>query len=284
MKLLKIILFTIISISFNSCENLKNNWYQIEKIDDNTFIISEPYSSQGNSCFLIIGDNKAFLIDAGSGENKKESIYKTVSELTNKPITLILSHFHFDHIGFINDFVRIAISNDQIPNKEQFTGTSLILSKRETLYQDSILIKIADQIETRKDLDLGNRKIQILNTPGHSPNSITVIDKTNRYIFAGDLIYNGLLLIDDIDSYLNSIDLILSNSNHNFKIYGAHGKPNVKYCKLVELKKTITEFRLDSISFEPSKQIDFWGSKKDIYKIGNISFIKGYTDVFLKDK
>lgn len=283
-KLLKILIFITISILYIGCENHKNNWYKIEKLDDNTFIISEPNSSQGNSCFLIIGDNKALLIDAGSGENKKESIYKTVSKLTNEPITLILSHFHFDHIGFINDFDRIAITNDQIPNKEQFTETSLFLSKRETLYQDSILIKIAYQIETRKDLDLGNRRIQILHTPGHSPNSITVIDKTNRYIFAGDLIYNGLLLIDDMDSYLNSIDLILSNSNDNFRIYGAHGKPKIKYNKLVELKQTITDFRSDSISHTPIKQIDFYGSTKNIYRIGNISFINRYTDVFLDNK
>lgn len=284
MKLLKILLLTIASICFYGCEDLNKNWYRIEKIDDNTFIISEPYSSQGNSCFLVIGDNKAFLIDAGSGENRKESIYNTASKLTNKPITLILSHFHFDHIGFISDFSRIAISDEQIPNKEQFTENSLILSKRETLYQDSILIKIDCQIETRKDLDLGNRKIQILSTPGHSTNSITVIDKTNRYVFAGDLIYNGLLLIDNIDSYLNSIDLILSNTSDNFKIYGAHGKPYVKYDKLLELKQTITDFRSHSISYKPVKQIDFYGSKKDIYKIGNISFIYGYTDVFLKEK
>ena len=109
--------------------------------------------------FLIIGDNKAFLIDAGSGENKKESIYNAASKLTNKPITLILSHFHFDHIAFINDFARIAISAEEFQNKEQFTETYLILSMPETLYQDSILIKIDCQIDTRKDLDLGNRKI-----------------------------------------------------------------------------------------------------------------------------
>lgn len=284
MKLLKILLLTIISIYFISCENIGSDWYQIEEIDSNTFIISEPYSSQGNSCFLIIGDDKAFLIDAGSGENKKESIYKTASKLTNKPITLILSHFHFDHIGFIDDFDRIAIADEQIPDKKQFTENSLILSKRETLYQDSILIKIAYQIETRKDLDLGNRKIQIINTPGHSTNSITVIDNDNKYLFAGDLIYNGLLLIDNLDSYLNSIDLILSITSDNYKIYGAHGKPDVKYNKLVEIKQAITDFRSDSISYKPLRQIDFFGSIKEIYRIGNVSFINGYTDVFLKGK
>ncbi|MFB6343516.1 MBL fold metallo-hydrolase [Saccharicrinis sp. FJH62] len=283
MKALKTILFTVILISFNNCANHTNTWYTIEKIDKNTFIISEPNSSQKNSCFLIVGDNKAFLIDAGSGENKNESIHKTVSKLTNKPVTLILSHFHFDHIGCINEFDSIAILSDQVPNKDQLTDTSLCLTKRETLYQDSVLIKTISLIDTQKDLNLGNREIQILYTPGHSPNSITVIDKANRYIFAGDLIYNGLLLIDDMENYLRSIDLILSNSNDNFKLYGAHGRPQGTYNKLIELKQTLTDFRSDSLSYKPVKQTDFYGSTKNIYRVGDISFINGYTDVFLND-
>ncbi|MFB6319618.1 MBL fold metallo-hydrolase [Saccharicrinis sp. FJH54] len=284
MKLLNILLFAAITLSFYSCGNNKHNWYHTEKIDDQTFIISEPYSSQKNSCFLIISDKKAILIDAGSGENKKESIYHTVSGLTNKPITLILSHFHFDHIGFITDFDRIVIFDTQLPGKNRFADSTLLLTKKETLNRDSLLLHLAYQIETRKDLDLGNRTIQILNTPGHSPNSITVIDKTNKYIFAGDLVYNGLLLIDDMDSYLKSIDLLRSVSNNKYRIYGAHGKPGLKRGILDELKEALSSFRSDRSSFMPVEQTDFYGTKKDVYRMGTVSFIHGYTDVFLKDK
>lgn len=78
-----------------------DDWYAVEAIDLQTFAINEPKSSQYNTSYLIVGETRAIMFDAGSGERPAGSrSMREVAELYsgNKPISLILSHFHYDHI------------------------------------------------------------------------------------------------------------------------------------------------------------------------------------------
>jgi len=255
-------------------------WYVIKKIDDRTYIISEPKSSQSNSSFLIMGSKEAILFDSGTGENKSESIIQVTRSLTKLPITLLLSHFHFDHIGNISDFNRIGIPEIQ-SLKNRISVDSLIdLTKDETLTKNTVTLKVSRSFTVEKDIDLGNRKIKILPTPGHAKESISIIDNENGFIFTGDLIYNGVLLLNDCNAYVKSINEILENSDSKYRVFGSHGKPEVNYKQLVQIEKAIEIYLTDSCSIKPFSKINFFGSTKDIYKIGDVSFIDGYTDVF----
>jgi hydroxyacylglutathione hydrolase len=272
-----ILIFLIIS---TGCGKQKNEWYVIEKIDDRTYIISEPGSSQGNSSFLIMGSDEAILFDSGTGENQSESIIQVVRSLTELPLTLLLSHFHFDHIGNISDFNSIGIPGIQLLKNRMSIDSLLYLTNHETFNKGTVSLKISRLFTIEEDIDLGDRKIKILHTPGHADESISIIDNENGFVFTGDLIYNGLLLFDDCNAYLNSINEILDKSEPDHRVFGSHGKPEVNYEKLIELKKAIEYYLTDSCSVKPVCQINFFGSTKDIYKIGDISFIDGYTDVF----
>ena len=130
-------------IILTSCSTQKNKWYLINKIDDRTFIISEPKSSQSNSSFLILGSKEAILFDSGTGENKSESIIQITRSLTKLPTTVLLSHFHFDHIGNISDFKSIGIPEIQYL-KNLISADSLIyLTKSETLTKSNVTLKIS---------------------------------------------------------------------------------------------------------------------------------------------
>lgn len=125
-----------------------------------------------------------------------------------------------------------------------------------------------------------NRKIKILHTPGHSKESISIIDNDNGCVFTGDLIYNGLLLIDDCNAYINSINEIIEESTSKYRFFGAHGNPETGYERLFKIKDAIEYYCTDSCSVKPFRQISFFGTPKNIYKIGDISFMDGYTDAF----
>jgi glyoxylase-like metal-dependent hydrolase (beta-lactamase superfamily II) len=265
-------------IIVTSCVKQKNEWYVIKKIDDRTYILSEPKSSQGNSVFLITGSKEAILFDAGSGENRSESTLQAARSLTNLPITLLLSHFHFDHIGNISDFNSMGIQEIE-SLQDRISADSLIyFTKEETLTKNTGPLKISRLFTVEKDIDLGNRKIRILPTPGHTKESISIMDHENGYIFTGDLLYNGLLLIDDCQTYIKSIGEIIEKSDSSYRVFGSHGKPEVNYEQLYQLKRAIEIFHSDSCSIPPLRQINFYGSTKDIYKIGDISFIYKYTN------
>ena len=83
-----------------------DDWHAVEAIDDATFIIGEPKSSQYNASYLLVGSERALLIDAGSGERPADirSMRAVAESLTGKPVMLALSHFHFDHIGDLDAF------------------------------------------------------------------------------------------------------------------------------------------------------------------------------------
>ncbi len=88
-----------------------DEWYAVEAIDENTYIIGEPRASQYNSSFLIIGSNKAILLDAGAGERPENipTMREMAESLTDKSVTLMLSHFHVDHIGDLEAFEGILM-------------------------------------------------------------------------------------------------------------------------------------------------------------------------------
>ena len=265
------------------CDRENTGWFLIQQIDSGTYVISEPQSSQGNSVFLITGEKEAILFDSGSGENKYESIFHIVDSLTDVPVTLLLSHFHFDHIGNVSGFDRIAIP-DLLDLRIRISDKNLLkLTKEEVLTTDSVVLEISRILPVGEDIDVGNRKLRIIHTPGHSRESISVIDSINGYVFTGDLVYNGLLLIDDCQEFISSLNNVVAQTESNFKVFGSHGKPEVEYRHLLATKNAMALFSEGDYSEDSVDEINFFGSKKRLFRINDISFVVGYSDAFLDE-
>lgn len=73
-----------------------DNWFTIDRVDDNTYIISEYRHWEETHCYLLNGSERSLLIDTGLGIS---NIYDEVIKFTNKPITAVATHIHWDHIG-----------------------------------------------------------------------------------------------------------------------------------------------------------------------------------------
>ena len=71
-------------------------WFTIEKIDDSTHIISKYRHWEETHCYLLEGDGRALLINTGLGIC---DISAEVKKLTDKPVTAVATHIHWDHIG-----------------------------------------------------------------------------------------------------------------------------------------------------------------------------------------
>lgn len=214
-----------------------DEWYAVEAIDEHTYIIGEPRSSQYNSSFLIIGSDKAILLDAGAGERPEHipNMREMAESLTDKPVTLVLSHFHFDHIGDLDEFEGIVMID--LPYLRSRIKDSKIRINEPISVHVSILetviggreIKVLGWIKPNEYIDLGGRKIQILSTPGHALESLTLVDHENGYVFTGDFIYQHLggfvvfLPGSDLSVYVEAINGLLAKTKENYQFFGAHG-------------------------------------------------------------
>ena len=83
--------------------NIKS-WFSVEKIDSDTFAISEYKHWEETHCYLLCGTEKAVFIDTGLGVG---NIREIVDSLTSLHVTVMTTHVHWDHIGGHRYFEKI---------------------------------------------------------------------------------------------------------------------------------------------------------------------------------
>ncbi|MCQ2244987.1 MAG: MBL fold metallo-hydrolase [Bacteroidaceae bacterium] len=152
----------------------KNNDVEFRQLDEHT------WHGNGNlvfneSVYLIEGESSALLIDAGT---RIPGLKKIAEDLVKKPVTLIISHGHGDHIGAMNEWDEIWIN----------AGDETIL--RPDAYKGKKRYLTDGQI-----FDLGGRTIEVVFTPGHTAGSATFIDRDRHYGFSSDAFGSGNLLV-----------------------------------------------------------------------------------------
>ena len=83
-----------------------DDYFTLESIDSQTIAIGEPRYWQQNYSYLILGQSRTILFDSGPG---LRDIKPAVASLTTLPVTVVSSHFHFDHVGNHTKFDQIAL-------------------------------------------------------------------------------------------------------------------------------------------------------------------------------
>jgi glyoxylase-like metal-dependent hydrolase (beta-lactamase superfamily II) len=164
------------------------DWYTIQRLDAATIAIGEPRSAGRNVSYLLLGDARALLFDAGEGW---ADLSPVVGDLTDLPVVVIPSHLHYDHLGSIEKFSTIALvdlpalraqarGDVLVPTFDQFLG---VVGDRE-----APALRVAEWWRPGEAVDLGGRQVVVRHTPGHTPESISLWDPQRRWLFSGDYI------------------------------------------------------------------------------------------------
>lgn len=161
------------------------DWYQVDTIDEATFAIREPRYWQKNINYLLLGDERALLFDTGSGRG---DIAGLAAQRTTLPIVALCSHAHYDHIGNHHQFASVAMPD--LPEHRACTHAGRYRSRwRGTLAVRPRRFDITEWWQPGTSIDLGSRVIEIFHAPGHSSDSIVLLDRERRQLFVGDFIY-----------------------------------------------------------------------------------------------
>ena len=209
-----------------------DEWYAVEAIDPQTFAINEPHSSQYNTSYLIIGDSQAIMFDAGSGERPpgSQSMREIAAHYTEKPITLILSHFHYDHIYDAATFDGVTLI-DRPDIRANIQDHVLTMTPWESLDTAWRSLTVAALISDGEVIDLGGRRLTVYNLPGHTTESVVLFDRERNQVFAGDFVYRqlgGIIAFatgSDLVAYKTNSARLLHLTNADTLFFGAHGIP-----------------------------------------------------------
>ena len=161
-----------------------------------------------DSMFLVLGEEKAALIDTGMGCFDLCSLVESITKL---PLLVLLTHGHVDHCGGWDQFDEVWLHPADREKALAVTRGRRVESCRRMrgLEGDADVWDYDDEsprewtrlpeIRALADgmiFDLGGREILCVHTPGHSAGSCSLIDSKSRILFSGDACNVNLMVTD----------------------------------------------------------------------------------------
>lgn len=143
-------------------------------------IISINVGALNTNCYIVTSEDETLIIDPG---DDNEKITKVIEDKLLKPKLCLLTHAHFDHVLAVTDIIE----KYKIP---------LFLNQKDTfLLKESVdfghIEKFVEFIDEKTEISLGNVQFQVIETPGHTPGSISFICEDESVAFVGDLLFAG---------------------------------------------------------------------------------------------
>ncbi|MBU5676936.1 MBL fold metallo-hydrolase [Alkaliphilus sp. MSJ-5] len=238
------------------------NWFDINKIDYKTYVISENKHYEKTNIYFLIGKNFNVCIDSGMGLHK---IGHVLDKIDNKERRVITTHSHWDHIGNHDEFDEVYFHKNAKDLLKTGELTTLEVIRQEIVKDiDKKYIPKEFEIDTYKPydgrnglvvedgdiIDQGDRQLEIIHTPGHTIDSISIFEKETGYLFVGDFLYSGPLYCrsdnNDPNAYYTSLEKLLRKNYEITKILSAHYDPDLGkdyIAKTFELLKKAKEDR-----------------------------------------
>jgi len=176
------------------------------------------------NCYILESDSTALVIDPG---DEPERILRFLNNLKVKPIQIIATHTHFDHVLGVNEIrtkldIPFLIHHDDLSMLEsmqsrvrQFMGMTVPPPPR------------VDRFLTDGELlTVGHDTLKVMHIPGHSPGSIGLAGL--GYVFTGDALFNRSigrtdLPGGDLDTLIQSITKRLFSLADDAVVYPGHG-------------------------------------------------------------
>jgi Zn-dependent hydrolases, including glyoxylases len=230
------------NIGAEDCKASPQPPLQVHAYEAQTFILRQsPCASfEANFLYLLIGSDKALLIDTGAVADAKEMpLAKTILELLPEkdheklPLLVAHTHRHSDHRAGDSQFASLP-SVQIVPI--DLEGVRAFF--RFTNWPNEIA-----------HLDLGGRTVDVIPTPGHNPTHVAFYDSRTGVLFSGDFLLPGRLLIEDAAAYRESalrvVDFLktrplthilgghieLDTAGHAYR-FGSHYHPNERRLEL----------------------------------------------------
>jgi hydroxyacylglutathione hydrolase len=226
-------------------------YFHVYPLDEQTYVISEPKYWQENVSYLLLGSHQALLFDTGPGIY---SIRAVVRSITKLPVLVIPSHLHFDHVGDVQEFDNVRLLDTPALRAQVHAGY-FVEPPEQYLLRTTKRFRVSGWIADGQVLDLGGRPIQFISTPGHTPDSVSLIDASHRRMFTGDIVNRIVTLCDvpgsDIHAMAASLHRLLELAPADSPAYEAHSETAIQPAELQQLAAGIAEIAAGRATSKP---------------------------------
>lgn len=183
-----------------------------------------PVGAGQANCYIISNEDEALIIDPGADA---ETINEEIKQLDVRPVAVLLTHTHYDHIGAVDAIralynipVYVALEEqdwleDSVKNLSGLIGNNVTARKADHLFQTPEVLEISDF------------KFTVVATPGHSPGGVSFIFEEDEFVITGDALFAGSVGRTDLPGskpkeLLLGIREKLFSLPVNYKIYPGH--------------------------------------------------------------
>ncbi len=210
-------------------------WFSRVALDGGVTLITEPHVDPflRANVFVVDCGSEVLVVDGGCGI---ASLSAEIEDLVaGRPVTAVASHAHYDHIGSLHEFAVCLVHPAEaasLANGGDFAtlrGTDFdevfhAMAASIGYHVPDILVDAVPTPEFSIDayvitpttptglldegdvLVVGARSFAVLHTPGHSPGGIALLERATGMLIAGDAVYDGPLIDDDVPVYRRTIE------------------------------------------------------------------------------
>jgi glyoxylase-like metal-dependent hydrolase (beta-lactamase superfamily II) len=180
------------------------DWFEVYGIAPNLFVFHEPRHYEATIVNLIVGEQKAILIDTGCGIG---NLREAVEAVTDKPVVVINTHTHPDHLGGNPEFDEIVMFDHPLSHQVAMEGVSHQILQSEILAANLVVepwprgfdpsrfsippFHVSHWLTDGERFDLGGKDLEVIHTPGEARDHICLLDRTDRILFCGDILLLG---------------------------------------------------------------------------------------------
>jgi glyoxylase-like metal-dependent hydrolase (beta-lactamase superfamily II) len=256
-------------------------WFEVYQVVPQVFAIYEPHQAEETISYLILGEKQALLFDTGMGIS---DIRKVTGELTHLPIIVLNSHTHDDHVGgnwqfetvfgMDTDFTRTNAKGSRQDAQDEL-GPGMICGELPQGFDSKAYAtrpwKISRFLHDHDKVDLGGRTLEVISTPGHTPDAISLLDRAHGLLFTGDTYYPAPIWLfrpeTSLDDYVASVKHLAALAPQLRLVLGQHNVPFARPEVLVTLVTAIETVRAGKVRGEPQDD------GKALYRSNGISFL-----------